>query len=187
MANVFTVSFLSARTVSTTAGVLYTSYAFECERRVQAKDAEAFAAEAADDSDAAVARLKEAVTIEDSIDDLPQPPYPAIPANELCGNLLLELHRPTEASTYFEKALKRTPNRPKVIFGLARAAQDLGDEVSSRPPLLAMRCSSKLVEQLNCPASDRELIYHRNAERLPSLKPSLHHGLTPGEGNLKTP
>jgi len=49
------------------AGVLYTSYAFECERRVQAKDAEAFAAEAADDSDAAVARLKEAVTIEDSI------------------------------------------------------------------------------------------------------------------------
>jgi hypothetical protein len=31
-----------------------------------------------------------------SINDLSQPPYPAIPANELCGNLLLELDRPAE-------------------------------------------------------------------------------------------
>ena len=94
---------------------------------LQAKEAEAFAAEAADDSDTAVANLQEAVMIEDSIDDLPQPPYPVIPASELCGNLLLELNRPVEASTYFQKALKRTPNRPKAIFGLARAAQELGD------------------------------------------------------------
>src|SRR5215471_15094655 len=99
---------------------------------LQAKEAEASAAEAADDFDRAVAKLKDAVAIEDSIDDLPQPPYPVIPANELCGNLLLELHRPAEASAYFQKALKRTPNRPKVIFGLARAAQDLGDKETAR-------------------------------------------------------
>jgi tetratricopeptide (TPR) repeat protein len=95
---------------------------------LQAKEAEAFAAEAGSDADDAVAKLKEAVAIEDSIDDLSQPPYPVIPANELCGNLLLELNRPAEASTYFEKALQRTPNRPKAILGLARAAQALGDE-----------------------------------------------------------
>jgi tetratricopeptide (TPR) repeat protein len=94
---------------------------------LQAKEAEAFAAEAAGDTDNAVAKLKEAVAIEDSIDDLSQPPYPAIPANELCGSLLLELNRPGEASTYFQRALVRTPNRPKAIFGLARAAQALGD------------------------------------------------------------
>jgi tetratricopeptide (TPR) repeat protein len=94
---------------------------------LQAKEAEAFAAEASGDPDKAVAKLKEAVVIEDSIDDLSQPPYPAIPANELCGNLLLELKRPAEASTYFQKASLRTPNRPRVIFGLARAAQALGD------------------------------------------------------------
>jgi len=39
--------------------------------------------------------------------------------------------------------------------------------------------------------TNSQLAWHpavrRNAERLPSLKPSLHHGLTPGEGNLKTP
>jgi tetratricopeptide (TPR) repeat protein len=99
---------------------------------LQAKEAEAFAAEAGGDVDNAVAKLKEAVAIEDSIDDLSQPPYPVIPANELSGNLLLELNRPAEASTYFEKALQRTPNRPKAIFGLARAAQALGDEETAK-------------------------------------------------------
>jgi predicted Zn-dependent protease len=75
-----------------------------------------------------VAKLKEAAAIEDAIDDLSQPPYPVIPANELCGNLLLELNRFTEAVTYFHRTLTRTPNRPKAIFGLARAAHALGDD-----------------------------------------------------------
>jgi tetratricopeptide (TPR) repeat protein len=99
---------------------------------LQAKEAEAFAADASGDPDNAVARLKEAVAIEDSIDDLSQPPYPAIPANELCGNLLLELNRPAEATVYFQKALSRTPNRPKLIFGLARAAQFQGDSETAK-------------------------------------------------------
>ncbi len=99
---------------------------------LQAKEAEAFAAEAGGDADNAVMRLKEAVTIEDSIDDLSQPPYPVIPATELCGNLLLDLNRPAEAAPYFRKALQRTPNRPKAIFGLARAAQAQGDNATAR-------------------------------------------------------
>jgi tetratricopeptide (TPR) repeat protein len=99
---------------------------------LQAKEAEAFAADASGGSENAVARLKEAVAIEDSIDDLSQPPYPAIPANELCGNLLLQLNRPAEATVYFQKALSRTPNRPKVIFGLARAAQLQGDTETAK-------------------------------------------------------
>jgi hypothetical protein len=94
---------------------------------LQAKEAQAFAAEAAGDADGAVEKLKEAVAIEDSIDDLSQPPYPCIPATELTGNLLLELHRPAEAISYFQKTLRRTPNRPKAIYGLARAAQAQGD------------------------------------------------------------
>src|SRR6516164_2274850 len=95
---------------------------------LQAKEAEAFAAEALGDTDGAVAKLQEAAAIEDAIVDLSQPPYPAIPANELCGNLLIELTRPTEAVTYFQRTLTRTPGRPKAIFGLARAAQALDDE-----------------------------------------------------------
>jgi tetratricopeptide (TPR) repeat protein len=99
---------------------------------LQAKEAEAFAAEAAGDADNAVKKLKEAVAIEDSIDDLSQPPYPVIPATELCGNLLLDLNRPAEAAPYFQKSLQRTPNRPKAVFGLARAAQALGDNATAR-------------------------------------------------------
>jgi tetratricopeptide (TPR) repeat protein len=98
---------------------------------LQAKEAEAFAAEAAGEVANAVIRLKEAVAIEDSIDDLSQPPYPVIPATELCGDLLLQLHQPAEAATYFHKTLQRTPNRPKAIFGLARAAQTLGDNATA--------------------------------------------------------
>jgi hypothetical protein len=98
---------------------------------LQAKEAQAFAAEAAGEAGNAVMRLKEAVAIEDSIDDLSQPPYPVIPATELCGDLLLELHQPAEAATYFRKTLQRTPNRPKAIFGLARAAQALGDNTTA--------------------------------------------------------
>jgi tetratricopeptide (TPR) repeat protein len=100
--------------------------------RVQAAEAEAFAAEAAGDVDTAIAKLKEAVAIEDSIDDLSQPPYPPIPAAEILGNLLLELNRAAEATVYFEKTLNRTPNRPKAIFGLARAAELLGDRAMAK-------------------------------------------------------
>lgn len=47
---------------------------------LQAKEAQAFAAEASGNAEDAVAKMNEAVAIEDSIDDLSQPPYPVIPA-----------------------------------------------------------------------------------------------------------
>jgi tetratricopeptide (TPR) repeat protein len=99
---------------------------------LQAREAEAFAAEAAGDGESAIAHLKQALAIEDSIDDLSQPPYPVIPASELAGNLLLELNRPAQAAVYFQKTLQRTPNRPKALFGLARCAQILGDKATAR-------------------------------------------------------
>lgn len=99
---------------------------------LQAKEAEAFAAEAASDRNNALTKLKEAAAIEDSIDDLSQPPYPVVPANELCGELLLEFNEPAQATTYFQRALQRTPNRPKSILGLARAANASGDTETAR-------------------------------------------------------
>ena len=95
---------------------------------LQTKEAEAFAAQASGDFNSALTNMQEAVAIEESIDDLSQPPYPAIPAAELCGFLLLELKQPSEAASYFQKTLKRTPNRPKAILGLARAARASGDK-----------------------------------------------------------
>ena len=98
---------------------------------MQAKEAEAFAAKASGNADEAVAKMKEAVAIEDSIDSLSQPPYPIIPANELFGTLLMELNRPADAKERFLQALKRTPGRPKAICGIARAAQATGDKATA--------------------------------------------------------
>ena len=76
--------------------------------------------------------MKEAVAIEDSIDDLSQPPYPVIPANELFGRLLMEMNRPAEAEQRFLETLKRTPGRPIAIYGIARAAEARGDDITAR-------------------------------------------------------
>jgi len=129
---------------------------------LQAKEAEGFSAEAAGDVDNAVRKLKEAVAIEDSIDDLSQPPYPVIPASELSGNLLLDLHRPAEAAPYFQKTLQRTPNRPKAIFGLARAAEALGENATARERYQEFLTLSKDADP-NCPevATAKEFLAKR--------------------------
>jgi tetratricopeptide (TPR) repeat protein len=99
---------------------------------IQAKEAEAFAAKASGNVAEAVARMNDAVAIEDSIDSLSQPPYPIIPAHELFGTLLMELNRPADAMEQFLQTLKRTPGRPKAIYGIARAAQARGDNATAR-------------------------------------------------------
>ena len=90
------------------------------------------AAKAEGNADEAVAKMKEAVAIEDSIDDLSQPPYPILPANELLGMLLLDMNRPADAAERFVQTLKRTPGRPKAIYGIARAAESRGDNATAR-------------------------------------------------------
>jgi hypothetical protein len=41
--------------------------------------------------------------------------------------MLLEMGRPAGALKHFAETLKRTPGRPKALYGIARAAQALGD------------------------------------------------------------
>ena len=94
---------------------------------MQAKEAEAIAARASGDIEGAMAMMNEAVAVEDSIYALSQPPYPIIPVHELYGTMLLEVKRPAEAMKHFTETLKRTPGRPKAIYGIARAAESLGD------------------------------------------------------------
>jgi hypothetical protein len=94
---------------------------------IQAKEAQAEAALASGGSEKAIANMNDAVRIEDSIYALSQPPYPPIPAHELYGTMLLQMNRPAQAREQFADSLKRTPGRPRAIFGLARSAQLLGD------------------------------------------------------------
>ena len=77
---------------------------------------------AQDQGDTAIALMEEAVTIADSMGLPNGSAIPIKPAHELYGEILLELDRPQQAMTWFEASLRRTPNRPLSLRGLARAA-----------------------------------------------------------------
>ncbi len=95
---------------------------------MQAREAEAIAAQVAGDREGAIAKMNEAIAIEDSIYALSQPPYPIIPAHELLASMLLEMKRPADAMKHFTETLRRTPGRPKAVYGIARAAEAVGDK-----------------------------------------------------------
>ena len=98
---------------------------------MQAHQASAVAALAAGDLRTAITKLDAAVAIEDSIDALSQPPYPVVPAHELYGTLLMQMKRPADAAKHFAETLKRAPGRPLAVYGIARAAEALGDRATA--------------------------------------------------------
>jgi Tfp pilus assembly protein PilF len=44
----------------------------------------------------------------------------------------MELNRPADANERFLQALKRTPGRPRAIYGIAQAAQASGDHATAQ-------------------------------------------------------
>jgi tetratricopeptide (TPR) repeat protein len=87
--------------------------------------------------DRAVALLKEAVAIEDSM----RPPNgaadPVKPSHELLGEVLLQLGSPAEAAAAFDACLVRMPNRARSLNGSARAHAAAG-----RPDVAAERTAA---------------------------------------------
>jgi len=66
---------------------------------------------------------------------MPKPigrPFPVKDVNGLYGDLLLQANRPKEAIAWFDRALARTPNRSRALFGLARAYRNAGDTTNAR-------------------------------------------------------
>jgi tetratricopeptide (TPR) repeat protein len=66
---------------------------------------------------------------------MPKPigrPFPVKGADELYAELLLEAGRPQAAIEWFEKTLRRTPNRSRAVIGLARAYRNAGNAAASR-------------------------------------------------------
>ena len=75
----------------------------------------------------AFARMDQAYALQSR---MPKPigrPYPVKPADELYGELLLEVGRAKDAVAWFERALARTPNRSRAVLGLARAYRGAGN------------------------------------------------------------
>jgi tetratricopeptide (TPR) repeat protein len=78
--------------------------------------------------DQAVALLKEAVAVEESM----RPPNgaadPIKPAHELLGEVLLEVGKPADAAVAFDACLTRMPNRARSLMGAARAHAAAGNK-----------------------------------------------------------
>jgi len=60
------------------------------------------------------------------------PPVPVKPPHELAAEMLLQLGRPGEARTYFERSLRLAPRRTESLLGLAQAAAAAGDEAAAK-------------------------------------------------------
>ncbi len=76
----------------------------------------------------AVALMQEATDMEYSTAKHPVTPGEVLPAGELLGDLLLALHRPSEALEAYESELKRHPNRFNSLYGAAMAAKTIGNK-----------------------------------------------------------
>lgn len=80
----------------------------------------------------AFAEMERATTLQAR---MPKPigrPFPVKGADELYAELLLQAGRPQAAIEWFEKTLRRTPNRARAVLGLSRARSDMGDAAGSR-------------------------------------------------------
>jgi tetratricopeptide (TPR) repeat protein len=94
---------------------------------IQRRAADGWIARAEGRNDEALASLRSAADLEDSMDKSPVTPGAIIPAREMYGDLLLELNQPEKALEAYETALKDSPRRLNGLTGAARAAQLAGD------------------------------------------------------------
>lgn len=77
--------------------------------------------------ESAISAMREAAEREAALPFEFGPPETVKPPYEVLGELLLAVSHPAGARTAFERALQRTPNRTRVLLGLARACVALGD------------------------------------------------------------
>ena len=66
-------------------------------------------------------------------------PEPSKPVWELCGEALLELHRPKEALAQFERSLEIYRGRAASLLGASRASREQGDRVKADTYAAALR------------------------------------------------
>src|SRR5437879_4243976 len=100
--------------------------------KIQRLAAGAWLTRAAGDTAEAVRQATAAADIEDVTQKHPVTPGAVLPARDLLGDLLLELNRPADAARAYEASLRQAPGRARSLFGLARAAEQAGDNATAR-------------------------------------------------------
>ena len=97
---------------------------------VQRREVAAWIAEHAGKKNEAIAQMKSAAELEESMDKSPVTPGAVVPARELLARLLQEQllleSKPQESLTAYEAVLKVAPNRFNALYGAARAAESSG-------------------------------------------------------------
>jgi tetratricopeptide (TPR) repeat protein len=96
--------------------------------RVLRLGASAWLAHAQGSDELALERMRAAAELERTTPKHAVTPAPTLPADELLGDLLMELGRPQEALVAYERSLALYPNRFNGLLGAARAAQALDDQ-----------------------------------------------------------
>ena len=99
---------------------------------IQRLGASAWLAFAEGRRDEALAGMRTAADREDATEKSVVTPGPLAPARELLGDLLWELKQPAAARSEYETALKKEPNRFRLLYGAARAADAAGDRAGAR-------------------------------------------------------
>jgi tetratricopeptide (TPR) repeat protein len=75
----------------------------------------------------AVATMRSAVELEESMDKSPVTPGPIVPARELLAQMMQDQGHPREALTEYEAVLKTAPKRFNALWGAASSAESAGD------------------------------------------------------------
>jgi tetratricopeptide (TPR) repeat protein len=95
--------------------------------RIKHDAAESWNHLASGDTQGALALARAAADSEEVTDKHPVTPAELLPARELEGDMLLATGHPVEARAAYRATLAREPNRARSLFGMARAAELVGD------------------------------------------------------------
>jgi tetratricopeptide (TPR) repeat protein len=94
----------------------------------QSNEVLAWVAHAEGNQDEAIKLLRAAADEEDSVEKRPVTPGAIVPAREQLGDLFMELNRPKDALTEFDRSLKLTPRRGAGLKGRQRAYELVNGE-----------------------------------------------------------
>lgn len=99
---------------------------------VQRCEVAAWIAQQTGNGSEAIAQMRSAVQLEESMDKDAVTPGAVTPAREMLAELLLIQKQPSQSLTEYETVLKVAPNRFSAVFGAARAAEAAGNEIVAK-------------------------------------------------------
>lgn len=122
---------------------------FATQIRILRLEVSAWEALARGNRERAVARMVEAVRLEEETPKHPVTPGATVPAREMLGDLYFELGEYPNALVEYKRVIERIPARLNTVLGLARTSEALGDGTA------ALRYYRRVVD-LAVPGSARE-------------------------------